>query len=158
MSDFDAGAGRPGPDDAGFSRPGGHEQVGSVGEEAAKLLSALQGWARDHVADYSRSAGGLGSGYIADGSAACKVCPVCQVIALVRGVNPESVEQLGHAAGSMLSALSGLVESAHRGDARRESGVQRIDLSDDGPAGPGEHPGPEPRANHSEDPEDPTWR
>jgi hypothetical protein len=122
-------------------RPGGHEHeaVGSVGEEAAKLLGALQGWAREHVSDYSRAAaGGLGSSYISDGSAACRVCPLCQLIAFVRGVNPESIDQLTHAAGSMLSALHSLVESVQRHDGRRSSPVQKIDLADDDADGPEE--------------------
>jgi hypothetical protein len=124
----DHGPGAHGP---GFSRPGAHEQVGSVSEEAAKLLSALQGWAREHVSDYSRTASEFGSSYIADGSAACRVCPLCQLIAFVRGVNPESLEQLGQAAGSMLHALAGLVDAAHRSDTRRGSPVEKINLSDD---------------------------
>jgi len=124
----------------GFSRPGSaHEPVGSVGEEAAKLLAALQGWAREHVADYSRTASGFGSSYIADGSDACRVCPLCQLIAWARSVNPESLEHLGHAAGSMLHAFSGLVDAAHRSGERRGSPVEKIDLADD-PDGPEEGP------------------
>lgn len=147
MSDHGAsGHGGPG-DDAGPAgahgahgphRPGGHEQVGSVSEEAAKLLAALQGWTKEHVTDYSRTAGGLGASHIADGSAACKICPLCQLIAFVRGINPESLEQLTHAAGSMLSALTGLVDAAQRSDSRRGAPVQKIHLADD--------------------PQDPTWR
>ncbi len=125
----------------GFSRPGSsHEPVGSVGEEAAKLLAALQGWARDHVADYSRSASEFGSSYISDGSAACRICPLCQLIAFVRGVNPESLDQLGQAAGSMLQALSGLVDAAHRSRDRRGSPVEKINLADESDDGPEESP------------------
>ncbi len=124
----------------GFDGPGGagsQEPIGSVGEEAAKLLAALQGWAREHVGDASRTAAsGLGSAYISDGSAACRVCPVCQLIALVRGVNPEALEQMSHAAGSMLNALAGLVDAAHRSDTRRGAPVQKINLSDDSRGGP----------------------
>ena len=125
----------------GFSRPGsGHEPVGSVGEEAAKLLAALQGWAREHVPDYSRGVSDLGSSYISDGSAACRVCPLCQLIAWVRSVNPESLEQMGHAAGSMLHALSGLVDAAHRSGERRGSPVEKINLADESDDGPEESP------------------
>ena len=125
----------------GFSRPGSsHEPVGSVGEEAAKLLAALQGWARDHVADYSRSASEFGSSYISDGSAACRICPLCQLIAFVRGVNPESLDQLGNAAGSMLHALSGLIDAAHRSGERRGSPVEKINLADESDGGPEESP------------------
>lgn len=135
--------------DSGFSRPGGHEEVGTVGEEAAKLFAALQGWAREHVPDSSRDhsqrAGGLGASYIADGSAACRICPLCQLIAFVRGINPEALEQLGHAAGSMLQALAGLVDAAQRSDTRRGSPVEKIDLGDDDPAR-GDDPGRPPWA------------
>ena len=121
----------------GHTRPGGHESVGSVSEEAAKLLAALQGWAREHVADPSRApGGGLGSAYISDGSAACRVCPLCQLIAVVRGINPDTLDQFGHAAGSLLSAVAGLVESAQRSDSRRGSPVQKIRLADDPDDGP----------------------
>jgi hypothetical protein len=137
VSDYDAGG-------AGFSRPGDQEPVGSVGEEAAKLLASLQGWAREHLGEHTRGTGGFGSAYISDGSAACRVCPVCQLIAFARGINPESMEQVSHAAGSMLHALADLVDSAGRAQSRRGAPVQKIDLTDD----PADHPA---------DPEDPTW-
>ncbi|MDQ4084541.1 MAG: hypothetical protein M3165_01870 [Actinomycetota bacterium] len=141
MSDFGAhGPGDHGAGGPGFSRPGAHQDAGSVGEEAAKLLAALQGWAREHASDYSRAASGFGSAYISDGSAACRLCPVCQLIAFVRGINPESLDQLSQAAGSMLHALAGLVEAAQRSDARRGSPVQKIDLADDSADGPGDAP------------------
>jgi hypothetical protein len=117
---------------SGPRRPGeSHEQVGSVSEEAVKLLAALQGWAREHVGDASRAAGDLSTSYISDGSAACRVCPLCQLIALVRGINPESLDQVTHAAGSMLSALAGLVDAAQRSQERRSSPVEKIHLADD---------------------------
>jgi hypothetical protein len=125
-----------GPHDHGSADSGEREPIGTVGEEAAKLLVALQGWTREHLADASRAASDLGSSYISDGSAACRVCPVCQLIAFVRGVNPESLEQMSHAAGSMLNALAGLVDAAHRSDTRRGSPVEKINLTDDDPGGP----------------------
>lgn len=137
MTDFDP------RHSAGHARPGDHEPVGSVGEEAAKLLAALQGWVGEHAGGQAQHWGGIGSAYIADGSESCRVCPVCQLIAFVRGINPESVEQLTHAAGSMLQALSGLVDTAHRSDSRRSSPVQKINLSDD--------------ETSDRDPEEPRW-
>ncbi len=38
-----------------------HEPVGSVGEEAAKLLGALSEWAREQGTDYAGSAAGAAS-------------------------------------------------------------------------------------------------
>ena len=89
------------------------------------------GDSHEHVGDASRVAGGLGSSYIADGSSACKVCPLCQLIALVRGINPEALDQVTHAAGSMLNALTGLVDAAQRSQERRSSPVEKIHLADD---------------------------
>ncbi len=82
---------------------------GSAREEAARLLEALAAWAggagggpgsvfaaaREHVA----------SDGIATGSAACRVCPVCSLIAALRGVRPDVVEHLLDAGGSLLAAV-----------------------------------------------------
>ena len=71
------------------------ESVGTAGEEAAKLFAAVQDWARarfDHE-------------HLATGSAECQVCPVCQGIAALRQVRPETVEHLLDAAASVVAAL-----------------------------------------------------
>ncbi len=71
------------------------EQLGSAAEEAAKLLAAAQEWAR----------GRFDSEHLATGSAECQVCPVCQGVALLRHVKPETVEHLLDAAASVVAAL-----------------------------------------------------
>ena len=119
------------------------EDIGSVGEEAAKLLSALQSWARDsgnsHAAAASAAAGGLvGSmknvnDHIGHGED-CKYCPVCQVINVVRETSPEVKAHLAVAASSFLQAAQGMlatqVPDSHRN--RRSEPVEKIDLDDDG--------------------------
>jgi len=45
------------------SAAGHHDPVGSVGEEAAKLLGALSDWARDQGTDYAGSAAGAASSF-----------------------------------------------------------------------------------------------
>lgn len=70
------------------------EPVGSVGDEAAKLLAAAQEWARQRVP---------GEGHIS--GAECQVCPFCQGVALLRQVKPETVDHLLAAASSLVSAL-----------------------------------------------------
>jgi hypothetical protein len=73
--------------------------VGSAADEAARLFSAVEDWARTH-------AGGLtDSEHLATGSAACRVCPLCQAIGAVRHVRPEAVEHLLDAAASFVAAL-----------------------------------------------------
>ncbi|WP_134767516.1 hypothetical protein [Nocardioides sp. 1609] len=113
--------------------------VGSVGEEAAKLLGALGGWARDsadagpdagqgagdgagHRAGPRAGQGGLGgfaghaaqamSGideHLATAAAECTYCPICRTVHAVRNTSPEVREHLASAASSLLLALNGLV-------------------------------------------------
>ena len=60
------------------------EAVGSAAEEAARLLSAVEGWARTR----------LDSEHLATGGAECLACPVCQAISAARQVKPETVDHL----------------------------------------------------------------
>jgi hypothetical protein len=96
------------------------EGVGSAAEEAARLLAAVQDWARarfDHE-------------HLATGSAECQVCPVCQGVAALRQVKPETVEHLLDAAASLVAALrttvTGPPPPPDRGGAPHT--VQRIDV------------------------------
>ncbi len=117
------------------------EPVGSVGEEAAKLLGALNDWAKEagagHVHAATSAAAGMAAGlkgvdeHIATGSAECQYCPICQVITLVRQTSPEVKAHLGTAASSLLQAAAGLLATEVPQD-KAPRGVQRIDL-DDGP-------------------------
>jgi hypothetical protein len=133
----DAGDGVP-PDDEGAAA---REPVGSLGEEAAKLLGALSEWARDQGQDYAGSATGAAGAFnqavhdvnehIATGSADCRYCPVCQVIHVVRQTSPEVRTHLTIAASSLMNAAAGLL--ATHTDNQPRPGVEKIDL-DDGPA------------------------
>ena len=73
--------------------------VGSAAEEAAKLFSAVEDWAR------TRAGGLLDSEHLATGSPECLVCPLCQAIGAARHVRPEAVEHLLDAAASFVAAL-----------------------------------------------------
>ena len=118
---------------------GSHEPVGSVGEEAAKLLGALSEWARDQGTDYAGSAAGAASTFahavrdvnehVATGSEDCRYCPVCQVIHVVRQTSPEVRAHLSVAASSLMHAAAGLL--ATHADGRTSSApVEKIDLDD----------------------------
>lgn len=125
-------------DAEGPTEPGGHEPVGSVGEEAAKLLGALSEWARDQGTDYAGTAAGAASTFanavrdvnehIATDSADCRYCPVCQAIHAVRSTSPEVREHLSVAASSLMKAAAGLLET--RTNTSEPSGVEKIDLDD----------------------------
>ena len=118
--------------------------TGSLGEEAARLLEALGMWARGsldghgaedlHDAGHERISSRVGGAFrtlndsIADGSPACRVCPVCQLIAVVRHAKPETFTHLLDASAALTAALRSVVEQAEHGERERRSGVQRIDL------------------------------
>ena len=96
--------------------------VGPLGEEAARLVEALAGWARDHV--------GADEGLPIGGAAECALCPVCQALALLRQARPETFAHLLEASAALTAALRSLVDTHAAGAAH---GVQRIDLDDDHP-------------------------
>lgn len=118
--------------------------VGSVGEEAAKLLGALQEWAResgsaylggvtedlgDHVKD-------LGA-HVAHGED-CRYCPLCQAIRVFRETSPEVKQHLASAAGSLAQAVSLYLTAAQPNNgAATSSGPERINLDDDESFPPG---------------------
>ena len=119
------------------------ESVGSVAEEAAKLLHALQDWAKESGSEYAGAAASAAEGaasavhrideHIATGSAECTYCPVCRVISAVRETSPEVRQHLTTAATSMLHAAAGLLATnvPEPSKGRRDGPVEKIDLSDD---------------------------
>ncbi|MXG90788.1 hypothetical protein [Nocardioides flavescens] len=117
----------PGPEVVG-------EQVGSVGEEAAKLLGVLQDWASGHVGgpDEARPEDVPGPGRFPTDAPECHWCPVCRTVHAVRTASPEVKAQLATAGQALLQAAAGLLTAATQAqpgaDARRSGTVQRIDL------------------------------
>ena len=119
--------------------------VGSVAEEAAKLLGALEDWARTSGGDYTGAAKdvaagaaaamGAINGHIATGGSECRYCPVCVTISAVRQATPEVRQHLTTAAVSLAQAFSAVVSnSGSSHERRRPSGspVEHIDLEGDG--------------------------
>jgi hypothetical protein len=104
----------------------GQPQPGPLGEEAARLVEAMSQWLGTH---WNR--GGAGDLPLATGSAECRVCPVCQMLTVVRHTRPEVFGHLADATSSFVAALRVAVEShADHGGAGR-GGVERIDLDED---------------------------
>ncbi|GAA1475918.1 hypothetical protein GCM10009623_03640 [Nocardioides aestuarii] len=122
--------------------PEGPEDVGSVGEEAAKLFGALSDWARDHGGDLgSGLSGGLGDlashasdavrsvdEHLATGAPECQWCPVCRTVHAIREVSPEVREHLASAAASLMQAAAGVLAATQQHGNARQSGVEHIDL------------------------------
>jgi hypothetical protein len=105
------------------------EPVGSVAEEAAKLLGALSGWAKEHGEGLSSFTDGLNE-HVATGAPECAWCPVCRAVAAVRQTSPEVLTHLSSAASSLVLAVSGMM-AAH--PPNRDGGVEPIPLDDDWP-------------------------
>jgi hypothetical protein len=98
----------------------GAQPAGSVGEEAARLLEALEAWVRQHGA-------GSIAARVATGSPECCLCPLCHLLGALRTARPETFEHLLDASGSLAAALRSALD-AHESD-RRRSRVQRVDIS-----------------------------
>ena len=140
MSDPDEGREGDGDrarQDPGAQETGAQEPVGSVGDEAAKLLDALSQWAREQGTDYVGTATGAAGAFahavqdvnehVATGSQDCRYCPVCQVIHVVRSTSPEVRAHLSVAASSLMQAAAGLL-ATHTGEQQRSPSVEKIDL------------------------------
>ncbi|MBI2246022.1 MAG: hypothetical protein HYU55_19420 [Nocardioides sp.] len=127
-------------------------EVGSVAEEAAKLLGALSEWARDQGTGIGEGVAGLAGhaaraahevdDHLATGAPECTYCPICRTVHVLRQTTPEVRAQLTTAATALLQAAAGLLATAVPDDRSARGGVERIDLDDD----PGSWP---------EDPDDP---
>ncbi len=133
-------------------------EVGSVGEEAAKLFGALTDWARDSGAGDPDAGSGAGAGlaqglgaladqaaatfadlnaHVATGAPECTYCPVCRTVHIVRGATPEVKAHLATAASSFLQAMAGVLASVAPPPAAHSQEFERIDLEDDGFDGDG---------------------
>jgi hypothetical protein len=119
----------------GVTQDDGPEPVGSVADEAVKLLGALSGWAREHGDGAAAMAGDLADSvtdelhdHLATGSPECAWCPVCRTVAAARQTSPEVRAHLASAASSLMLAVSGMM-ATHVPD--RATSVERIDLEDD---------------------------
>ena len=133
MTDRPDGGG-PDPDDPA---------VGGVGEEAVKLLQALQDWARESGSDYADATASAVAAatagvhhldeHLATGGADCTYCPLCRVISAVRGTSPEVRDHLRSAGTSLLQAAAGMLATTvpDQGARHRDSPMEKIDLSDD---------------------------
>jgi hypothetical protein len=128
------------------------EPVGSLAEEAAKLVSVLSSMqvgghsGADHGNEHDPAdeADEAHEGHDPL-SPECRYCPLCAIARTARSMTPEVREHLASAAGSLLLAVRGFLEdamasggpSADRasGDADSDgdaaAGVEKIDLAED---------------------------
>jgi hypothetical protein len=81
-----------------------HSHAGSVGDEASRLLDAVQDWARSTFGEGE-------SARMSTGSPECEWCPLCQLVAVLRGDRPEATEKIVAAGTAVMSALRSLLDS-----------------------------------------------
>lgn len=120
------------------------EAVGSLGEEAARLMDALAGWAREQGHEVGDGVSGLADAavdaarrvddHLATGAEECRWCPVCRVVHAVRETSPEVRAHLATAATSLLHAAAGLVATTVPRDEEPGSRIEHIGV--DGPGDP----------------------
>jgi hypothetical protein len=108
-------------------------EVGSVADEAAKLLGALSGWAKDVAHDVDT--------HVATGAQECTYCPICRTVHAVRGLSPEVRTHLATSATSLLQAAAGLLATVVPDQQARPGGVEHIDLEDHPGNGPDDDAG-----------------
>jgi hypothetical protein len=120
------------------------DEIGSVAEEATKLLGAVADWARDHGSELGASVAALAdqaaasaheiNEHIATDDPECRYCPVCRTVHAVRTASPEVRAQLTTAASSFLQAAAGMLAAgAGSGGSGGKPPVERIDLDEDSP-------------------------
>jgi len=115
------------------------EPVGSLGEEAVRLLSAMSAWAEDHSGPGPAAA--PSSPPAGEQATACAYpwCPVCQVAAKVRSASPELRDQLVLSGLALTNAARALLETLASPPVREPAAspdVEHIDLSDERDAQP----------------------
>jgi hypothetical protein len=114
-----------------MSPAGERAAAGSVADEAARLLEAVQQWAAAHEHEQP-GPGQPGSAEAAAGphlGPECRYCPVCQLIAIVRGTRPDVAAHLAEAAAGLLEAVRSAVVAHERTWAARPGRpVERIDI------------------------------
>jgi hypothetical protein len=107
-------------------------ESGTFAEESAKLVEAVQQWAsRSRSAAESLAAQGDSQAEGHQGPE-CKICPICQGLALVRNAKPEVIEHLADAATALAAAFSALLPTSASAPERRTADpVEHIDVSGD---------------------------
>ncbi len=122
------------------------EPVGSLAEEAAKLIAVVQGWAAEHgghdeptdtaTARPESTEPGDHEQHDHDGAVdpSCQWCPLCRVTRAAKATTPEVREHLATAAVSLALALKGVLDGLDGQPGQDPSDpVEKIDLDLDAP-------------------------
>ena len=91
-------------EEGGSSSNGARPGASPFGEEAQRLLSAVQDWAQ-------RAMPAPPSGHPGP---ECQWCPLCQLASVLRGEHPELAEKLAEAGTAVAGAVRAVLDSASR--------------------------------------------
>ncbi len=112
--------------------PGVSEPVGSVGEEASRLLHAAEEWWRGLGGSAGESTSDTAPEAAEPDHAPCQSCPFCLLLSALRSARPEVFEHLSAASVSLAAAVRAALATDRPPSAdrpRRETTVERIDIS-----------------------------
>jgi hypothetical protein len=79
-------------------------EPGPLPEEAVRLIGAAQDW-------WHRTVGDPATARIATGAPECCWCPLCQLIATLRGDRPELLERLAETQTALTATLAALADA-----------------------------------------------
>lgn len=115
-------------------------EVGSVAEEAAKLVGALSDWAKEQGGGAGSGLGGSLTGLVDlareveshVGGENCTYCPLCRAIGVLRAASPEVRGHLATATTALIQAAASALATSVPADRQQPgSPVQPIDLDDE---------------------------
>lgn len=109
------------------------EPIGTLAEEAAKLLAVVHGWVGDPATAASTPEGDEEQRHdhgAPEAAAECRWCPLCQLMRMAMATSPDVRAHLSQAAVSMALALKGLLEESPS-TAGRTTPLEKIDVTED---------------------------
>jgi hypothetical protein len=98
-----------------------------LADEVSRLLGALEDWVRDGGISGVASGATAWAGQHIGGGQECTICPICQLLALLRSAQPETYAHLLTAVTSLTAALRSVAPTGVRAGAKPT--VVRIDVS-----------------------------
>ena len=105
----------------GSPTPDGHPH-GTIGEEAVKLVEAVQDWIGERTGHGTSDVWAAATAPGAFESPECRVCPICRAMHFVTTMQPDVFVHLADAATSLAAAVRAMGEVSGRAGSEPASG------------------------------------